>query len=274
MGQSEGLLSHAGSYEPLTGTAQAAQWVACVVFLLQMLLHWSRAWCVVANTRAQHHELLSGASTGVCGLLYLAIADGLSEDLYTVGSRQYRIFYHLLYVERAVAVGLLLLNISVLARERRPPAVALVVVWLASTSALYLGNAVGGVRRLAFVVVAVIFLLPVAAGLLGSMGERVRLSQLQSVYRFLATWAVVCSACYPLVYFGAGVVGLLDTETELLVYALLDYCTVGVSALIVSSAGPDVDAPLLPAQEAELSLYPGPHQHGFYPNPNYYDDNL
>ena len=26
--------------------------------------------------------------------------------------------------------------------------------------------------------------------------------------------------------------------------------------------------------EAELSLYPGPHNYGFYPNPDFYNDNL
>jgi len=152
--------------------------------------------------------------------------------------------------------------------------VALAAAWLTETGALYLGNLVSGSRRLCFLGAAFALLAPVATTLLGSMGGRLRLSKLQTVYRFLSTWCVICSMCYVLTFICCEVTGLLNTETEMLAYALLDYCTVGVSSLVISCAGPDVQAGLLPAQEAELSLYPGPHNHGFYPNPDYYDDNL
>lgn len=274
MGQVQATPPEAGTYDPLSGTAQLALWCSCGALALQTVVHWLRAWFIVWGGRAEQHELLCGASTGSLALLYLAVACGLSQDLYAVGAGYFRIFFHLQYAGRALSVGLLLLNLSALAREKRPPAVALVFAWVASVGALYLGNFVNGAQRLAFLGAASLFLLPVASTLLGTMGERLRLSKLHTVYRFLATWCVVCSACYPIVFFVCEVGVLLDTETELLLYGLLDYCTIGVSSLIVSGAGSEVEVGLLPAQEAELSLYPGPHNHGFYPNPDYYDDNL
>lgn len=128
--------------------------------------------------------------------------------------------------------------------------------------------------RLCFLGSAAAFLAPITGILLGSMGDRLRHSKLQTVYRFLATWIIVCGCCYPAVFLACQVTNLLDTETEILIYGLLDYCTVGVSCLVISGAGLELEVGLLPAQEAELSLYPGPHNHGFYPNPDYYEDNL
>merc|ERR1719454_2513949 len=100
------------------------------------------------------------------------------------------------------------------------------------------------------------------------------MSQLQTTYRFLSAWCIICCSAYHIVYILCEVAYILDTETEILVYMLLDVCTIGISSVIISCAGSDLEAGLLPAQEAELSLYPGPHNYGFYPNPDFYNDNL
>ncbi|CAE8622865.1 unnamed protein product, partial [Polarella glacialis] len=109
-----------GNYEPLSGTAQAVLWGTTAVFALQAGVHWFRATCASSNARLVQHELLSGASTGVSSLLYLGMASGISAALSDVSSSsgapgRHRLFFHLLYVERAIAPSLLLLNVASLA---------------------------------------------------------------------------------------------------------------------------------------------------------------
>jgi len=202
------------------------------------------------------------------------MAYGCSKALYAAAGVRYRIYFQLLYLVRGLGLGLVFLNLAALARERRPPSISLGTMWLTSTTALYLGNTVVGTRRLVLLLASIGSLLPVATTLACSMGERVQMSQLQMVHRFLATWCLVCCACYALTYFLCEIAYVLDTETEVLIYALLDLCAIGVSSLVICCAGRDLEAGLLPAQEAELSLYPGPHNYGFYPNPDFYNDNL
>lgn len=276
-----------------TQLAQASLLVACAAFALQSALHWMRAACAAINARAQQHELLSGAATSACALMYQGMACGISGGAYYLAagsaelssaegggadgapdSRQPRIFFAFHYLARSLAGSVVLLNVAALARERRPPAVALAAVWCLQTGALYLGTLVQGAQRTGFLVAACWLVLPFALILLAVMGGRLRFSELQTVYRFLAMWCIVCSAGYSLVFFCSEMFCLFNSETELVAYMLLDYCVVGVSSLVISCAGSELQVGLLPAQEAELSLYPGPHNHGFYPNPDYYDDNL
>lgn len=260
------------AYDPITSTAQVALWVGCFVFALQASIHWCRTGCVAS--RARQHELLSTSTAACAALFYFGMANGISEASYATAGQRSRLYYSFLYLERGLCVGLLFLNTSTLARERRPTMVALGVLWLLSTAALYMGNAVVGTRRLGFLVASILCLLPVATVLVCAMGERVKMSQLQTIYRFLSAWCILCCSGYVIVYTLCEVAYILDTETEILVYMLLDFCTTGISSVIISCAGSDLEAGLLPAQEAELSLYPGPHNYGFYPNPDFYNDNL
>merc|ERR1712224_1101103 len=179
------------------------------------------------------------------------------------------------FLGRVISVDLALLNVAVFARERRPQTVGVMVTWALVTAALYLGCLVDpGTRQFSFFSFALVSFLPVTVALLCSMGTRVYGSSLQTPYRFLATWGVVCGACFFLAFLAAQVFVVVNSETEIMLNSLLDYCVVGVSGLVVSCNDPGTEFGLLPAQEAELSLYPGPHSHGFYPNPDYYDDNL
>lgn len=261
---------------PLSTVAQVALLVTCGVFSLQSAGHWLRGFCAAPSERAAQHELLSGAATAVCALLYLAMYCNVSQTLVLVGGGQFRPFFHLLYVERMLAPNICLVNLAALARERRPPMLALGAVWSCGPcGALYLGSFVPpGAKRLAFLGAAVLCLVPLAATLLVTMGWRLQRSPLMQVYRFLASWTVFCGASYCIVFLFCAVSNLLDTETEVLVYALLDYSTVGVFSFAIGCSLQDVQIGLLPAQEAELSLYPGPHTHGFFPNPSFYDDNI
>lgn len=270
----------AQDYEPLSSTAQASLLCACGAFALQAALHWIRASSISANARSQQHEQLSGAATSCCAMIYLTMACQVLQGLYTAAnsdSHQLRIYFGLGFAARGIVGGILLVNVCALARERRPPMVAMVGVWTTMISALFFGYLAkpGGGRRSALLAAAVALHLPLISTLVCSMGSRLRESQLQVVYRFLASWLILCGMCYCIIFYCCPVAGLLSTETEILVYTLLDYCLVGVSCLVVTCAsGQDLEAPLLPAQEAELSLYPGPHNHGFFPNLHYYDDNL
>jgi bacteriorhodopsin len=204
----------------------------------------------------------------------MGMASGVSQASYGADGPLARLFYQLLYLERVLCVGLVFLNLAALARERRPSLVALVALWSASSGALYMGNTVLGVRRVAFLVASFLCMMPLATTLVCAMGERLRMSQLQTAYRFLSAWCVVCCTCYDLIYFLCEVVYILNTETEILLYMLLDLCIIAVPSLGISCAGSELESGLLPAQEAELSLYPGPHNYGFYPNPDFYNDNL
>lgn len=63
----------AGDTEP-GALVEAWLWWAFVAFGLQAALHWCRAFCGTAagEPRAQQHEVLSGAATGMCAVLYQA----------------------------------------------------------------------------------------------------------------------------------------------------------------------------------------------------------
>lgn len=277
-----GFMSQVGdaSQEGLTKTAQVCLWGACILFYTQAAMHWSRATCVAESARAQQLELLAGAATTISALLYQGMACGLSvahlaanPDPHSAAADQ-RIFFAFWYLERVTAGSLVLVNIVTLARERHPPVVALASLFAAGTAALYFGCLVEGHLRLGFLAAAASLLMPQGMTLTALMGSRLHLSELQTVYRFLSTWCMCCSTCYCLLFSLCDVGSIFDIETEVLAYALLDYCTIGVSSLVISWVSADIPVGLLPAQEAELSLYPGPHHHGFYPNPDYYDDNL
>jgi len=268
------LLPGGAPYDALTDDAQAALWAGCGLFFVQAMLHVCRVSCVSANGRGRQHELLAVAATMSASLCYYAMACGVSQASYAALAGRSRIFFHLQYFERGFCVSLVFLNTSALARERRPTLVAVVSLWLAAVAALYMGNTVSGLRREGFLVISFAMLLPVAVTTVCAMGERLRMSQLQTAYRFLATWCIVCCASYGIVYFVCEVVYVLDTTAEILLYMLVDFCVIGISSLVISCAGADLEAGLLPAQEAELSMYPGPHDYGFYPNPDFYNDNL
>ena len=60
------------------GTAQFALWAAAGLFGAQAVLHWLRATCWGAASRAEGHELLSCAATAASALLYLGMANGIS----------------------------------------------------------------------------------------------------------------------------------------------------------------------------------------------------
>lgn len=277
----------ASDFGALTGTAQAAFAAASVLLATQASIHWCRSGCgrcgapdasVAAGTgaalRTQQHELLSSAAASVAALAYLGMTCGLSQDTFaTYSGTDGRTWFPLQYMGRGVAATAVLLNVGSLARERRPPLVSLALMWLGQVASLYMAHYVKD-QRPYFCGVALVFLLPMVTTLHGVMGRRLRLTALLAVYRFLASWCIMCGACYITVFLCCAVLGLFSTETELLAYVLLDYALIGISSLVISCAGPEKDVGLLPAQEAELSLYPGPHDHGFYPNPNFYDDNL
>lgn len=270
------------STESLTKNAQVGLWVTCAIFSAQAVFHWIRATCVAENARARQHELLAGSAAGSSALLYQGMACGLSlakvaadaagaDSSAAAGTR---VFFAFWYLERAASGSLVIVNIVALARERHPPALSVVSLFALETLALYFGCLAEGRQRLGFFFTAVVLLIPQGITLTALMGSRLRLSELQTTYRFLSTWFLCCSACYCLLFLLCDVGAVLDGETEVLAYALLDYCAIGVSSLVVSWASSDLQVGLLPAQEAELSLYPGPHHHGFFPNPDYYDDNL
>lgn len=272
----------AGDTEP-GALVEAWLWWAFVAFGLQAALHWCRAFCGTAagEPRAQQHEVLSGAATGMCAVLYQAMAFGCSRRTYAGcgngddgNAAGVRVMYDLHFGGRALAGAIVLVNLAALARERRTVAVALAALWCSETVALYLGGLVPARRRGAILLTACSLLVPLAGMTLSVMGGRLRRSPLEAVFRFLAMWCTTCAACYALVFYLGEVVCLLTVETQLVAYVLLDGALISVSSCVVSSAGPDLRVPLLPAQEAELSLYPGPHHHGFYPNPEFYDDNL
>jgi len=267
--------AQAGDFEPLSDAAQTTIWLAFLAFGLQTLFHWCRASCT-GQSRSEQHEMIASSATGSFALVYLAMANGLSKSLYAAsGPRPCRVFFPVDFLGRLVCVDLALLNVAVLARERRPQTVGVVVTWSLVTSALYCGCLVDpGPPRFSFFAFALVAFVPVMAALLCSMGSRTRGSSLQTPYRFLATWGVVCGTCFFLAFLAAQIFGIVNSETEIMLLSLLDYCIVGVSGLVVSCNDPGTEMGLLPAQEAELSLYPGPHSHGFYPNPDYYDDNL
>lgn len=258
--------------DPLTSAATSSLWVGCILFSAQASLHGFRA--IYVSARGRQHELLAVAATAVSALCYYAMACGITQGAYAAVGGRGRAYFHLAYLERGLSVGLVFLNTSSMARERRSSLVAVVTMWLATVGALYMGNVVFGTSRTGFLVAALACLVPVGCTTVCAMGDRVKNSQLQTAYRFLSTWVMVCCGSYNLVYFVCQVVYILDTETEMLLYMLLDYCTIGISSLIVCCAGTDLEIGLLPAQEAELSLYPGPHHYGFYPNPDFYNDNL
>lgn len=274
-----GALGEPGADLHLTGAVWATLHLASAGFAVQSAWHWLRAACGAPNARAQQHEALCGAATSTGALVYQGMACGLTGGVYAAGPARQgeggrRVYFGLQYAGRAAAGALVLINLAALARERRPPSVALAIVWLLDVAALYLGTLVQGGQRLGFLASAAWLLLPLAGMLFSVMGGRLRSSPLHTTYRFLATWCVVCGGCYALVFLLSEVACMLNVETELVAYALLDGCVVSVSSFVVSRAGSDLQVGLLPAQEAELSLYPGPHNHGFYPNPDYYDDNL
>ena len=81
-------------------------------------------------------------------------------------------------------------------------------------------------------------------------------------------------AASPLAFAACELGNVVNTETEVILYALLDLCAVSISCAVISANGRNLEEGLLPAQEDELSLYPGPHKHGFFPNPDYYEDNV
>lgn len=271
----------------LTGTATGAFGAASALFAAQASLHWCRSGCggcgaasasaaagAGAALRTQQHELLSSAAAGLLALVYLGLTCGVSQDTYaTYSGSDQRTWFPLQYAGRGGAAAALLLNVATLARERRPPMVSLAILWLGQVASLYMAHFVKDERPY-FCAVALAFLLPMVTTLHGVMGRRLRLTALMPLYRFLASWCIMCGACYVVVFLCSAVLGLFSSETELLAYVLVDYALIGVSSLVISCAGPERDIGLLPAQEAELSLYPGPHDHGFYPNPNFYDDNL
>jgi len=267
-------VANATVVDPLSSAATVYLWVGCVLFCAQASFHCCRASCVSGSARGRQHELLAVASTAIASLCYLAMASGISQDAYIAVGGRARVFFHMLYLERGICVSLVFVNMYALARERRPSSVAVVSLWLAAVGALYMGNAVFGLRRTVFMVASLASLVPVGGTTICAMGDRVRMSQLQTTYRFLAAWCMVCCASYNMIYFVCEVVFILDTNTEILLYMLLDFCIIGVSSLTISFAGADMDVGLLPAQEAELSLYHGPHNYGFYPNPDFYNDNL
>lgn len=132
----------------------------------------------------------------------------------------------------------------------------------------------GDGQRASFLIAACGLVIPLAATLLATMGTRLRMSQLQSTFRFLAVWFTICCTGYCAVFLFSAILEFLSVETEILACALIDMGLIVISSLVITCAGPDVEVGLLPAQEAELSLYPGPHRHGFFPNLDYYDDNL
>mmetsp|Transcript_96787 Transcript_96787/g.278458 ORF Transcript_96787/g.278458 Transcript_96787/m.278458 type:complete len:271 (-) Transcript_96787:93-905(-) len=257
----------------VTGLAQASLCTACGVFALQAALHWTRAVCSAPGPRAQQHETLSGVATGTCALFYQGMAFGMSQRSCTVGDAGKQAMFDFHYLGRSLGGALVLINAATLARERRAPAVAVAASWAAETAALYMG-ALAGKHRTSLLLSACLLLLPLAASLLGIMGGRLRRSPLEGAFRFVSAWCTSCAVCYVLVFYLAEVACLLNTETEIVAYTLLDWSFVGASSLVISCAGPELQAVLLPAQEEELSLYPGPHNHGFFPNPDYYDDNL
>lgn len=261
-------------YESLSDAAAKTLWIAFLLFFAQTLYHWIRA--CSAGPRSEQYEMIASSSTGTFALVYLAMANGLSRSLYAAsGAHDCRVFFSLGFLGRFVSVDLAFLNMAMLARERRPQTLGALMTWGLMTASLYLGCLVPpGPQRWSFFLFALATFLPVASVLLCSMGSRVRGSFLQPSYRFLATWSVVCGTCYLLAFLASQMYAAVNSETEVMLNALLDICATGVSSLVVSCSNPGGEAGLLPAQEEELSLYPGPHSHGFYPNPDYYDDNL
>ncbi|CAE7771430.1 unnamed protein product [Symbiodinium sp. CCMP2456] len=167
-----------------------------------------------------------------------------------------------------------LLNISTLARERKSSAAALMAAWVTQVLALYLGQLAKAQQRWIFLLAALVALVPMAITMCAAMGGRLHDSSLMTAYRFLVTWVCICGVGFCWLFLFCQVFRFLEVHTEVVLGALLDYCLLGVSSLVISCAGPDVQAPLLPGQEEELSLYPGPHTHGFFPNLDFYDDNL
>lgn len=266
-GASPGLRCEVG------GVAQVALCAACLIFSLQAAAHWLNSVCSVRSSRRRQHEVLSTTATGWGSLCYLSAACGISLIPRPSDAEEQRCFFWVLYAGRAGAVSLSLVNLCTLARERRPPTLALASLWCSSVSALYLGNmVVASGSRAALFAAALALLLPLATTLVAS-GERLRMSELLATYRFLSNWSVLCGLCYCFVFLSCEVVPLL-ADAEVLLHALLDLSAVGVPCLVISCAGPDAETPVLPAQERELALYQGPAQYGFYPNFNYYDDNL
>eukprot|EP00439_Symbiodinium_sp_Y106_P062533 s2602_g9.t1 len=256
--------------------ATTVEWAATGLMAAQATIHWGRANCTAQSSRAAEHELLSGATTGLAALLYLAMACGISEayEAFEADGSTQRLFFHIAYLGRAFLPCLLLLNISTLARERRSSAAALMAAWVMQVLALYLGQLAKAQQRWIFLLAAVVALVPMAITMCAAMGGRLHESSLMTAYRFLVTWVCICGAGFCWLFLFCQVFRFLEVHTEVVLGALLDYCLLGVSSLVISCAGPDVQAPLLPGQEEELSLYPGPHTHGFFPNLDFYDDNL
>lgn len=260
----------------LTSVSHGTLVAACALFAVQSAIHWLRSLCSAQTSRAVQHEQVAGAATAAAAVLYQGMACGFSARLQEESASPggHRVFFEFWYIVRALGGGLALLNIATLARDRHPPTTAVICVWLVQTGALFLGSDATGSTRVSFLLSAVALLVPLGGSLLSSMGDRLRQSPLESVYRFLATWFSCCSGGFCLVFFLCEQVDMFDSETEIIAYALLDYCTIGVTSVVLSWVSHDIPVGLLPAQEEELAMYPGPHSHGFYPNPDYYDDNL
>jgi len=260
----------------VSSVSHGALVLACLVFAVQSAIHWMRALCTAQSPRAVQHEQVAGAATASAAVLYQSMAAGISVVLHGGASTADapRVTFELWFATRAVSGSLALLNIVTLARDRHPATMAVITVWLLQTGALYTGSNLAGSSTSAFLLTALVLLVPLGGSLLSTMGFRLRNSPLETVYRFLATWFLCCAGGYCLVFFLCEQVAMFDSETETIAFILLDYCTVGVTSVVVGWVSPDVPGGLLPAQEEELSMYPGPHSHGFYPNPDYYDDNL
>lgn len=213
--------------------------------------------------------MIASSATGFSALFYLAMGQGFSKIQYTGADGVQRVGFDLRYVERFVGVALVIFNVGVLARDRRTAIAGSCGLWALSVAALYIASKTDGGMRTPFFGFSFGAFVPMICIIACFMGRLTLGSNLQTPYRFLATWILVCCFFYFGIFAFAELTALVDSETEIILYALMDVCTVSVTSWVISFCAHHVPEKLLPMEEKHMSQYPGPAGHGFHPNYKY-----
>ncbi|CEM31107.1 unnamed protein product [Vitrella brassicaformis CCMP3155] len=259
-------------YDDISQTSSITLWTTFGVLSALGLFMWVRA-ITATQKRAINSDnicmavLLTGAFT------YLGMSFGVGKELYADKTGDhYRVTLQLRYIGRLVGGALLGYAVSHLARATRYMQLVLMVLWGIIVTSLRYGLLVEWDGRWSFWGFALAVYVVYTYLLTFEIAQNVVDAEVQWTYNFLSTSTSVLIGFYFLFYVLGEIMQVVDVEVEIIVHCVMDFLLLGCLPTAITFLENSVDEGLLPSQEQEMNLYPGPHKVGFHPNPEYYEN--
>lgn len=227
-------------FHEVSGVGQGALWIGFVGMLLPTLFYFSEAFAGGDEKKASRlYHGITVAVTGIASIAYLSMALGFG----VMENEDGRPFFYARYMDWSVTTPLLIMDLGLLAGFATSDIFVVCVFDVMMIAAGFLGGFIhfthgDETAKWAYFILGMLFFIPVVKALLSGMMVKAASmpTERKNTFSTLAWLTAVMWAFYPLAWIACEGLDAVSSDTELILYTILDVISKSVFGVILLNA--------------------------------------